>query len=46
MSYENIAQNYANLIEDGKRTLESIGNTIVRARVEEILKERKKGGNA
>jgi hypothetical protein len=40
-SYEFIAQNYANQIESGKRTLDSIKDTLVRQRTEEILKERK-----
>ncbi len=39
MEYENIAKNYAHLIKEGKRTLDSIKNPIVRARVEEILAE-------
>lgn len=39
MEYENIAKNYAHLVKEGKRTLDSIKNPIVRARVEEILAE-------
>ena len=47
-SYEGIAQNYANQIEEGNRTIDSIKNTIVRERVQEILDERAKvkGGNS
>jgi len=37
MSYENIAQVYARLVKDGKRTLESIKNPIIRERVREIV---------
>lgn len=42
-STEFIAQNYARLIKRGERTLDSISNTLVRQRVEEILKEENKG---
>ncbi len=38
-SYENIAINYAHLVKEGKRTLDSIKNAIVKQRVEEILAE-------
>ena len=37
MKYENIAQVYARLVKDGKRTLESIKNPIIRERVREIV---------
>lgn len=43
MNYEAIAQNYAQLIRDGKRTLDSISNPIVRERVREILEEENRG---
>lgn len=39
MEYENIAKNYAHLIREGKRTLDSVKNPIVKQRVEEILAE-------
>ncbi|MBP5565498.1 MAG: hypothetical protein J6X45_07240 [Lachnospiraceae bacterium] len=39
MSYEMIAKNYAHLVKEGKRSLDSIKNPIVRQRVEEILAE-------
>lgn len=38
-SYEAIAINYAHLVKEGKRSLDSIKNPIVRQRVEEILAE-------
>jgi len=41
-SYEGIARNYANLIEDGARTIDSIKNTLVRQRVQEMLEEDRK----
>ena len=41
-SYEGIAQNYATQIEEGNRTIDSIKNTLVRERVQEILDERAK----
>lgn len=37
MKYENIAQVYARLVLEGKRTLESIKNPIIRERVREIV---------
>ena len=41
MKYENIAQVYARLVLEGKRTLESIKNPIIRERVSEIVDEKK-----
>lgn len=43
MKYENIAQVYARLVNEGKRTLESIKNPIIRERVREIVNESKQG---
>lgn len=45
MGYENIAKNYAHLVKEGKRTLDSINNPIVRARVEEIVEQAKQKKN-
>lgn len=39
VKYEKIAHVYARLVKEGQRTLESIKNLIIRARVEEILRE-------
>lgn len=39
MNYEAIAHVYANLVREGKRTLESISNLIIRERVRQILEE-------
>lgn len=39
MNYEAIAHVYANLVREGKRTLESISNPIIRERVRQILEE-------
>jgi hypothetical protein len=43
-SIEGIARNYANLIEQGFRTIDSIKNTLVRDRVQEMIDEDKKQG--
>lgn len=43
MKYENIAQVFARLVKEGKRTLESIKNPIIRERVREIVNESKQG---
>ncbi len=42
IKYEKTARVYARLIKEGKRTLESVTNPIVRARVQEILNEQDK----
>lgn len=43
MNYEALAHVYAQLVRDGKRTLESIKNPIIRERVRQILQEEKGG---
>jgi len=43
-SYEGIARNYANLVEKGLRSVDSIKNTLVRQRVQEMIEEDAKKG--